>query len=117
MLAKLVSLDSATPSQEIVIKELPSVLGRSSEADAHVEDAWASRIHCAIECDRHALVVRDLHSRNGTYVNGRRVEAAPLRPGDRLTVGASTFAVDYDRRLFTSAAEADSSNSEPSGRA
>lgn len=117
MLAKLVCLDDVTPTPEIEITELPFVVGRSSEADAHVEDAWASRVHCAIERDRHVLVVRDLHSRNGTFVNGRRVEAAQLRPGDRLTVGTSTFAVDYDRQLFTSAAEAEPPHPEASGSA
>ena len=101
MLAKLVGLDATAPTPEVVISELPSVIGRSSEADVCIKDAWASRVHCAIDRDRQVLVVRDLDSRNGTFVNGRRIEVAQLRPGDRLTVGVSTFAVDYDRGLFS----------------
>lgn len=100
MLAKLVCLDPVTTTPEIALAALPSVIGRSQEADAHIEDPWVSRLHCAIDRERQTLLVRDLQSRNGTYVNGRRVRIAQLRPGDRLTLGSSTFAVDYDRSQF-----------------
>lgn len=100
MLAKLVCLDAVASAPEIAITVLPSVIGRSPEADARIEEAWVSRVHCAIDREGQALLVRDLHSRNGTFVNGRRVEVTQLRPGDRLTVGASTFAVDYDGNQF-----------------
>jgi len=38
-----------------------------------------------------SLVVRDLESRNGTWVNGARIEQRSLVPGDRIKVGATTF--------------------------
>jgi pSer/pThr/pTyr-binding forkhead associated (FHA) protein len=46
------------------------------------------------------LVVEDLRSTNGTFVNGRRVERAALGDGDRLTVGRIDFAVS---RCFAAA--------------
>jgi pSer/pThr/pTyr-binding forkhead associated (FHA) protein len=69
-----------------------------------------SRRHCALDIDPTAVRVRDLGSRNGTFVNGRKVgqrprgilpsettpaerEGALLHDGDRLGVGTSEFVV------------------------
>jgi pSer/pThr/pTyr-binding forkhead associated (FHA) protein len=42
------------------------------------------------------LIVRDLGSSNGTFVNDKRVAQAQLNPGDRLTVGPVTFVVQIN---------------------
>jgi DNA-binding CsgD family transcriptional regulator len=53
-------------------------------------DPTASRLHAVLERYGAAWCVRDLDSRNGTFVNGRRVLGErPLRPGDELRVGAT----------------------------
>lgn len=70
------------------------VAGRSSDADLVLEDDTVSRKHARIYTSREALWVRDLGSRNGTRVNGRSVQHHRLRPGDRLTIGASLLRVD-----------------------
>jgi DNA-binding NtrC family response regulator len=46
-----------------------------------------SRVHAMIHIGTHGVVVEDLESKNGTYVNGNRVENADLNPGDELGVG------------------------------
>jgi pSer/pThr/pTyr-binding forkhead associated (FHA) protein len=69
-------------------------IGRTARADFIVSAALVSRLHCRLTADRaDQLVVEDLGSRNGTHVNGQRVERAPLKPGDRLTVGRVDFTV------------------------
>ena len=68
-------------------------IGRSLQAELSVDDLRISRRHCRIEYGARGLEVRDLRSANGTYVNGRRVEAALLRPGDRLTLGSAELDV------------------------
>jgi len=40
--------------------------------------------------------VRDLGSKNGSFVNGEHADECWLRPGDTLSVGATTFVVDYE---------------------
>ena len=40
-------------------------------------------------------MVRDLESRNGTLVNGNHITESPLMPGDKLTVGMSSFEAQY----------------------
>lgn len=50
-----------------------------------------SRQHCRIEPDGERWLVVDLDSRNGTFVNGRRISRHHLRDGDRLHVGDSVL--------------------------
>lgn len=61
--------------------------GRNPEAAIFLDDVTVSRHHAAFEVTDGLLVVRDLGSTNGTYVNGHRVEEAQLNPGDEVIVG------------------------------
>jgi len=64
------------------------VLGRSRECDVRVDDGNVSRRHCEVVQDgptSWALV--DLDSTNGTELNGRQIDRAPLADGDRITIG------------------------------
>lgn len=70
------------------------VAGRSNDADLVLADDTVSRKHARIYSARGALWLRDLGSRNGTLVNGRSVAHHRLRPGDRITIGASLMRVD-----------------------
>ncbi len=106
MRVKLVSRGPCTPSRKVVLKHFPAMVGRSPDAEVHVDDRWASRRHCQIEQFGGALLVRDVGSRHGTYVNGQSVHAAHLLPGDRLTVGATSFDVVYRTRAARPAAGA-----------
>ena len=49
------------------------------------------------------LVVRDLGSTHGTFVNGLEVTEAHLMPGDKLTIGLSNFLTQYKKRGTESA--------------
>jgi len=63
-------------------------LGRATGADFSVDGALVSRVHCRlIATAGGGLEVRDLHSTNGTFVNGKRVETAQLESGDRIQIG------------------------------
>jgi len=97
MKIKLVSLVPGTPKVRAVINKLPAVLGRNSEADVRLDDNWTSRVHCEVSEANGRLLVRDLGSTNGTLVNGKQVKEAHLLPGDLLTVGLTSFKVQYKR--------------------
>ena len=60
-----------------------------------MEDQWVSRRHCELNELNGILVVRDLGSKHGTYINGMRVSEAPLLPEDKLTVGLTSFVACY----------------------
>jgi DNA-binding CsgD family transcriptional regulator len=60
-------------------------------------DPTLSRLHAALERYEAGWCVRDLDSRNGTFVNGQRVwRERPLRPGDELRVGATRLVYRSD---------------------
>jgi pSer/pThr/pTyr-binding forkhead associated (FHA) protein len=95
MRVRLVSVDPAAPKRRIVVKRLPAVIGRSAEAQVRVSDPWVSRRHCEIDQGDQTLLVRDLGSKHGTYVNGQRAGEAHLLPGDRLTIGSTSLEIVY----------------------
>ncbi len=68
-------------------------IGRSLQSDLSVDDLRVSRRHCRIMNEQHGVTVTDLQSANGTYVNGKRIGKALLRPGDHLQVGSADLEV------------------------
>ncbi|MCU0648828.1 MAG: FHA domain-containing protein, partial [Gemmatimonadaceae bacterium] len=66
---------------------MPVVIGREAACDLPVADPEVSRRHAELSADADGLRVRDLGSRNGTFVNGVQVSDARLMAGDTLAVG------------------------------
>jgi hypothetical protein len=64
------------------------IIGRHSTNDIPLPDRTVSKRHAVIGRVRGQAVVKDLHSRNGTFVNGQKVEKAILACGDRLKFGS-----------------------------
>jgi two-component system, NtrC family, response regulator GlrR len=62
-------------------------IGSHSLNDFVLADATVSRFHCEVKIERRGAVVRDLESRNGTILDGVRVESAFLRAGSVLQLG------------------------------
>jgi hypothetical protein len=71
------------------------LIGRSASGDGSLGgDPELSREHANIKWAGVQLLIEDLGSTNGTFVNGARItEATPIRPGDEIGVGASTVEV------------------------
>lgn len=81
---------------------MPAVLGRSPDAQISIGDPSISRRHCQFSLDVDgALVVRDLDSMNGTYVEDSRVKRAVLRPGMVIQVGAILIRVEWTKEPIT----------------
>ena len=97
MKVRLLSRTPAISGERTILDKLPAVLGRNPDADVRLDDLWVSRVHCEISEISGTLLVCDLDSRNGTLVNGQYVTEAHLLPGDRLTVGLTSFEVQYQR--------------------
>jgi hypothetical protein len=74
-----------------------AVLGRGDRAEIRLEDPFASSRHAQISRQGAVMVLEDLGSTNGTYLNEELLEGpAPLHPGDRVRIGDSEFTY-YDR--------------------
>ncbi|HWB89527.1 MAG TPA: FHA domain-containing protein [Acidimicrobiia bacterium] len=79
--------------QEIEVSDV-MVLGRSEETDVAIADPYASDFHLRLVAQEDGLMLHDLGSTNGTYVNGRRVSApTQLRRGDTIQVGKTVMEV------------------------
>ena len=72
----------------------PVAIGTSPTNRMVLCDPVVSRFHCEVNATANGLHVRDLGSTNGTFVDGVRIDAAYLRPGSRITIGATTLAVE-----------------------
>jgi pSer/pThr/pTyr-binding forkhead associated (FHA) protein len=95
MQAKLVVVGGDIGAAEIPLR-LPAIIGRSRDATLTLPHPLVSRHHCEIYERDGRLVVKDLGSRNGTYVSNERVSEAVLPSGELLTIGAVTFRAVYD---------------------
>jgi hypothetical protein len=68
------------------------VLGRSPSCDLPINSGGASRRHAHVCWERDGIVIRDLSSTNGTYVNGEKLKGSRiLVPGDRVMIGDRTI--------------------------
>jgi hypothetical protein len=66
-------------------------IGRASRNDIALPDRTASKRHAIVGRVKGRAIVKDLDSRNGTFVNGEKVEKAVLLSGDRLKIGNVTL--------------------------
>jgi DNA-binding NtrC family response regulator/pSer/pThr/pTyr-binding forkhead associated (FHA) protein len=83
------------------------IIGRSPSCTISLEDAKVSRRHVRLVLEDGQARVSDLGSRNGTVVNGEKIEAEMvLLPGDRLQVGDSTILFEPSARASLSDREA-----------
>jgi DNA-binding NtrC family response regulator len=90
----LVVTDGPGP-ERVYVLEKDATVGRDRACEVVLAAGGVSRRHCVLERTREGgLVLRDLGSRNGTFVNGERVEKAKLKEGDRIAVGEATVKVE-----------------------
>jgi pSer/pThr/pTyr-binding forkhead associated (FHA) protein len=68
---------------------IPIIVGRSSDLDMVLVEEMVSRRHARIELRQGVVLVEDLGSTNGTFVNGERINSGSLAEGDRLLIGTS----------------------------
>jgi hypothetical protein len=69
-----------------------AVLGRGDGADIRLEDAFASTRHARLVPQGDVIVLEDLGSTNGTYLNGEPLRGPqPLHVGDQIKIGDSEF--------------------------
>ena len=66
-------------------------VGRQNSNDLQLEDNAVSRRHCLFIRSGEACTLKDLDSRNGTFVTGTPVTEQQLEPGDEIRIGGSVF--------------------------
>ncbi len=106
----LASADVAHRAPQLVVARAPGhesgmiydvdgdlVLGRGDRAEIRLEDPFASSQHARIYEQGNIVVIEDLGSTNGTYLNEEVLQSPrPLHPGDRVRIGDSEFTFEVD---------------------
>ena len=93
-MAKLTLMFEDKLVKEVPIGGRPVGIGRSPDNDLPVDNLAVSNYHARVYFDAGRLVVEDLDSLNGTFVNDLRVERATLHDGDSIHVGKHHIKVD-----------------------
>jgi predicted component of type VI protein secretion system len=92
MAVRLLSLDGFPP---IPLDRLLVVVGRDRCCDVRIDSLRISRRHCCLALDGEGVMVRDLGSVNGTWLNGERADEGFLRPGDELAIAHLRYRLEF----------------------
>lgn len=85
---QLVVLNGAEKGTRIQLDRANVLIGRDKSCDLQLRDSFVSRHHCWVEQEAGEWYARDLGSRNGTWLNGRRIKLPTLlEAGMELKVG------------------------------
>lgn len=108
-------LESLTNAASIKIDKPVIFIGRDSECDVVLSDSRrVSRKHCCLAHINNQLLVRDLGSMNGVWINGLRVKhTGTMHPGDELSIGDMRFRLTTDDSERGHQQETDASADQP----
>jgi predicted component of type VI protein secretion system len=98
------TLLSVCVGPDIPVSRGTVMVGRHPECDVQLDSRRVSRRHCVIAMVRGDVVVRDLGSTNGTWINGRRVAAGWIRPGDEVSIAHVRYRLAEAPTVGTAAA-------------
>ena len=96
-MASLIIQRTGQPDRETELGELALTIGREPDCELVIDDRSVSRHHARIEPAGDGHAIRDLESRNGTWVRGERVgiSPVPLTHGDEIGLGRHSVVVRY----------------------
>lgn len=77
----------------IEVSQTPVVLGRKESLKCHLPDNKCSSTHCKMWFSNKELWIQDLQSKNGTLVNGVRIEKSRVFAGDSILIGDTTILI------------------------
>jgi pSer/pThr/pTyr-binding forkhead associated (FHA) protein len=88
---RLVAVTGPLSGQIFYLDEPVVSIGRLAANDICLEDPFVSRHHCIIRNEGDEYMIEDLHSANGTYLYGERVNVRSLKEGYLIAIGISQF--------------------------
>jgi pSer/pThr/pTyr-binding forkhead associated (FHA) protein len=91
MIPKLIAFEGPLIGRTFYLDEPVISIGRLVSNDIWLEDPFVSRNHCVIRTEAEPYMIEDLNSANGTYVDGERANAGPLKEGSIIQIGSSRF--------------------------
>ena len=105
--ATLLILQGRDQGARVRLEDRPVSLGRGADNDFRVLDSEVSRHHARVEPGEGGFRVVDLGSSNGSFLNGRPIEAASLTPGDQIQLGRTVLLFESVKRRHRLSQEID----------
>src|SRR6266576_906244 len=95
-MAKLVLLSAGMTGRSHELKVDKTTIGRVDDNTFQIAEPSVSSHHCEVLLRGSEVVVRDLNSTNGTYINGEKVTESALKPGQVLRLGQIEMRLETD---------------------
>lgn len=95
-MAKLVILSAGMTGRSYELTADKTTVGRIEDNTFPITDPSVSSHHCEVLLKGSEVVVRDLNSTNGSYINGERITEATLKPGQVLRLGQVELRLETD---------------------
>jgi len=89
--AYLVVLSGPNVGEMFKLNQDSVVIGRGRGADVQVLEEGISRRHASLHMSKNRVLLRDLGSRNGTFVNGKPIQKQELFDGDKIHIGSTAI--------------------------
>jgi FHA domain len=86
-----------SPNIKLKVKKVTNVVGREGTCDVYIESNQVSRRHCLLQVTERGLLVKDLESTNGTFVNGTPTADGYINEGDRLSLGTYVMTLQREK--------------------
>src|SRR3984885_5283976 len=91
----VLKFESAT-LKEVPLGTRPVTIGRAPDNDIPIDNLAVSNYHARVYVEAGSLVIEDLNSLNGSFLNEIRVERAMLKDGDTILIGKHEIMVDQE---------------------
>lgn len=95
-MAKLVVLSAGMTGRTYELKVDKTTIGRVEDNTFQIAEASVSSHHCEVLLQGSEVMVKDLNSTNGTYINGAKVTESAIKPGQILRLGQVEMRLETD---------------------
>jgi len=95
-MAKLVVLSAGMTGRTHELKVDKTTIGRVEDNTFEIAEASVSSHHCELLLRGNEVLVRDLNSTNGTFINGEKISEGTLKPGQILRLGQIEMRLETD---------------------
>jgi pSer/pThr/pTyr-binding forkhead associated (FHA) protein len=95
-MAKLVLLSAGMTGRTHDLKPEKTTIGRVEDNTFQIAEPSVSSHHCEVLLRGNDVIVKDLNSTNGTFINGEKVTESPIKPGQILRLGQIEMRLETD---------------------